>query len=165
MIAAVIGYLSWWNCDLDVIGMVDILMAIGFTVDFTAHISFHYCKTGVDHLESKEERLYRTFDAVAWPMIQAGLSTAICVLPLVFYNVYLFRTFVKTVLLTSCWGSLHGLIFLPVALACLPNSVTGDQWERKKRKVTENSKSRNTTNALVSSEEREALDKTLAEEQ
>uniref|UniRef100_A0A914XRU2 SSD domain-containing protein n=1 Tax=Plectus sambesii TaxID=2011161 RepID=A0A914XRU2_9BILA len=34
MILAVVGFLSWWNCDMDIITMVDILMAVGFTVDF-----------------------------------------------------------------------------------------------------------------------------------
>ena len=38
----VVGYLALWNVQLDPIAMAAFLMAIGFSVDFTAHISFHY---------------------------------------------------------------------------------------------------------------------------
>lgn len=73
---------------MDVIAMVDILMAIGFTVDFTAHIIFHYCKAGdavafisssaalerPSQTISKEERLYATLSAVSYPMFQVSFS-------------------------------------------------------------------------------------------
>lgn len=116
-----VGFLSWWNCDMDIIAMVDILMAVGFTVDFTAHVTYHYAKTGEVGGMAKEERLYEAFGSVGYPMLQAGFSTALCVVPLLFYDVYMYRTFVKTIFLTTAWGMLHGLFILPVLLAVLPD--------------------------------------------
>uniref|UniRef100_A0A914VWV2 SSD domain-containing protein n=1 Tax=Plectus sambesii TaxID=2011161 RepID=A0A914VWV2_9BILA len=138
IILAVVGSLSWWDCDMDVIAMVDILMAIGFTIDFTAHIIFHYCKSGANiksHSSSttlkqpssdvpKEERLYVTLSAISYPMFQAGFSTWLIVAPFFLYDVYMYRTFVKTITLTVGFGMIHGLILLPIALACLPNRFT-----------------------------------------
>jgi hypothetical protein len=38
------GILSHWGIDLDPLSMAALLMAIGFSVDYTAHMSFHYYK-------------------------------------------------------------------------------------------------------------------------
>ena len=44
----VFGLLYYWNIDLDPISMATTLMAIGFSVDFVAHISFHYYKGEIE---------------------------------------------------------------------------------------------------------------------
>jgi predicted RND superfamily exporter protein len=44
----VFGLLYYWNIDLDPISMATTLMAIGLSVDFVAHISFHYYKGEIE---------------------------------------------------------------------------------------------------------------------
>ncbi|KHN70711.1 Patched domain-containing protein 3 [Toxocara canis] len=90
----VVGYLSWWHLDLDPATLCAILMSIGMSVDFTAHVSYHYQlrkrKKMRDNrvvkvaLKNSRKKLEYTLECVAWPMTQAGLSTVTCVLPLIF---------------------------------------------------------------------------------
>jgi hypothetical protein len=58
---------------------------------------------------------------------QAGLSTAICMVPLILLTTYAVVTFAKTVFIVVAIGFFHGLFLLPVALAALPNSLAGEE--------------------------------------
>lgn len=82
---------------MDPVTLCAILMSIGMSVDFTAHISYHLKLH--DILRVHDRKLYRyglstnqhrviaTLEAVGWPTVQAGVSTLICVLPLIFLQV------------------------------------------------------------------------------
>uniref|UniRef100_A0A915BS05 SSD domain-containing protein n=1 Tax=Parascaris univalens TaxID=6257 RepID=A0A915BS05_PARUN len=129
----VVGYLSWWHLDLDPATLCAILMSIGMSVDFTAHVSYHYQirkrKEVRDNrivkvaLKNAREKLEYTLECVAWPMAQAGLSTVTCVLPLIFLQNYVPLVFVKTISLVVIWGIFHGLMLLPALLSSLPQSL------------------------------------------
>ncbi|TMS35729.1 hypothetical protein L596_003063 [Steinernema carpocapsae] len=115
--AGVFGSLSYWNVDLDPISMATTLMAIGFSVDFIAHISFHYYKGGIP---DQRERLRHALASIAWPMCQAGLSTVLSLAVLAIIPAYMVQVFVKVVTLVVSLGLFHGLIVLPVVFTMLP---------------------------------------------
>jgi len=60
-------------------------MSIGFSVDIPAHIVYHFYKTGVSEgnenklIKNVEERLLDCLASIAFPILEAGLSTLICV--------------------------------------------------------------------------------------
>ncbi|KAF8384299.1 ptr-5, partial [Pristionchus pacificus] len=130
----VMGFLSWWGFDLDPVVMAAVLMSIGMSVDFTAHVSYHYQLTNRKEIRSgkvvkipvngQHHKLRHTLHAVGWPMLQAGVSTIFCILPLLFLNSYSTSVFVCTIFLVVSWGLLHGLIVLPSFLSCLPEFLT-----------------------------------------
>ena len=38
----VVGFMTLWGVNLDSISMINLIMCIGFSVDFSAHISYHF---------------------------------------------------------------------------------------------------------------------------
>ncbi|CAD5214727.1 unnamed protein product [Bursaphelenchus xylophilus] len=122
--AGVFGLIFYWGIDLDPISMASTLMAIGFSVDFVAHITFHYYK---GEIADKRERLRHALVSIAWPMVQAGSSTVLSLLVLATIHAYMVQVFVKVVTLVVCLGLLHGLIVLPIIFAWIPfNKFNGN---------------------------------------
>lgn len=127
----VIGFLSWWHLDLDPATLCAILMCIGMSVDFTAHVSYHHqlgekktmkgMRISKCRLENNRARLEYTLESVAWPTLQGGISTVACILPLAFLQNYIPLVFVKTISLVVIWGLFHGLVLLPTFLSCIPH--------------------------------------------
>ncbi|EYC06618.1 hypothetical protein Y032_0075g989 [Ancylostoma ceylanicum] len=110
----VFGLLSLWDVNLDPISMCTTLMSIGFSVDFTAHISYHYYRNPMSW--TTDERLADALRSIGWPMIQAGCSTIFCISPLLLIDSYMVYVFAKTIYLVIGLGLLHGIVFLPALL-------------------------------------------------
>ncbi|EJD74178.1 hypothetical protein LOAG_18470 [Loa loa] len=127
----VIGFLSWWHMDLDPATLCAILMCIGMSVDFTAHVSYHHqlgekktikgLRITKSRLENNKARLEYTLESVAWPTLQGGISTVACIIPLAFLQNYIPLVFVKTISLVVIWGLFHGLVLLPTFLSFIPH--------------------------------------------
>lgn len=112
---AVIGLLAWWNCDLDPSSVTSILMSIGLTVDFTAHVGYHFSRCTK---ETRAEKLEETLIVAGWPLVQGAVSTLLAIIALVFVKSYVVQVFFRTVLLVILSGLLHALLFLPVLFLC-----------------------------------------------
>uniref|UniRef100_A0A7E4W4C6 SSD domain-containing protein n=1 Tax=Panagrellus redivivus TaxID=6233 RepID=A0A7E4W4C6_PANRE len=116
-----VGMISWWGADLDPVTIVDVLLATGFSVDYTAHVAHQfYVKHG-----SKHDRIAESLAEMSAPMIQAGTSTVLCMLPLIFVPTYAIVAFAKTVFLVVGIGLFHGLLILPVLLSWMPDRICG----------------------------------------
>lgn len=111
--------LVYTGVDLDPISMTTTLMAIGFSVDFVAHITFHYYKGDFDvrlrfnfelnnvkeikkndeiiviSLQTKRDRIEHALASIAWPMVQAGTSTMGSIVVLNLIHAYMVQVFVK----------------------------------------------------------------------
>ncbi|KIH44494.1 hypothetical protein ANCDUO_25480, partial [Ancylostoma duodenale] len=61
-------------------------------------------------LNTPYDRIRNTISNVAWPMSQAGISTVICILPIVVLQNYIPLVFVKTITLVVIWGLWHGML-------------------------------------------------------
>jgi hypothetical protein len=118
----VVGYMSLWHVNLDSISMINLIMCIGFSIDFTAHICYVYmsskCKT-------PEERVREALYSLGLPIVQGGVSTILGVVALLLAESYIFLVFFKMVFLVIFFGAMHGLFLLPVMLSLFgPNSCS-----------------------------------------
>ncbi|KAK6019636.1 patched family protein [Ostertagia ostertagi] len=107
---------SLWGVGINPVSMASLLMSIGFSVDISAHISYHYYQVKAP---TPLEKLEDAFLNIGWPTMQGGLSTFFAMLPVLIKPSYLGMVFFKTVALVSIFGLIHGLIVLPVFLTML----------------------------------------------
>ncbi|XP_077994624.1 patched domain-containing protein 3-like [Glandiceps talaboti] len=121
----VVGYMTLWNVRLDSISMINIIICIGFSVDFSAHITYAFV---IAPHESRDKRAIEALHLLGWPILQGALSTILGVAALATSDSYVFRTFFKTMFLVILIGAFHGLLFLPVFLTligpCKPTRKT-----------------------------------------
>jgi hypothetical protein len=137
----VVGYMSLWEVNLDSISMINLIMCIGFSIDFTAHICYVYMSSKCKYPEDRvKEALY----SLGLPIVQGSVSTILGVVALLLAESYIFLVFFKMVFLVIFFGAMHGLFLLPVMLSLFgPNSCSkvdetqfddGEMFQYKEKK-------------------------------
>ncbi|EYC22845.1 hypothetical protein Y032_0016g2984 [Ancylostoma ceylanicum] len=111
----VIGFLSLWGVKLDPIFMITIILSIGFSIEFSAHIT-HGFVSNEGNLSPKE-RCIDSMEKLAWPVVHGSMSTILGVTVLAFINSYMVLVFFKTIFLVLIIGVFHALVLLPIVLA------------------------------------------------
>lgn len=115
--SGVVGFMSLWGVSLDGISMINIILCIGFSVDFSAHICYSFV-TQNSQIPSKQ-RTAESLYSLGFPILQSAVSTMLGVSALFASRSYIFITFGKILVLVMVFGMLHGLVFLPVLLTLL----------------------------------------------
>ena len=110
----VIGYMTWWDVNLDSISMINIIICIGFSVDFSAHMTYAFALADGD---TGDERMRNALHALGYPIAQGAASSVLGVTALAFSASYIFRTFFKTMVLVILLGAFHGLLIIPALLS------------------------------------------------
>ncbi|XP_023294117.2 patched domain-containing protein 3 [Lucilia cuprina] len=110
----VAGYMALWDVNLDSISMINLIMCIGFSVDFTAHICYTYMSS---KKKSPKARVRESFHSLGLPILQGSSSTILGIVALLLAQSYIFLVFFKMVFLVIFFGAMHGLFLLPVLLS------------------------------------------------
>ncbi|KAM6282069.1 patched domain-containing protein 3-like [Porphyrio hochstetteri] len=118
VIVGVAGFMAFWKVSLDSISMINLVICIGFSVDFSAHISYAFVTSGE---LSSNKRAVDALSLLGYPVLQGAVSTVLGVVVLAAAKTYIFRTFFKIMFLVILFGALHGLVFIPVFLTFFGN--------------------------------------------
>lgn len=124
----VAGYMALWDVNLDSISMINLIMCIGFSIDFTAHICYAYMSS---KLKKAEDRVKACLYSLGLPVVQGAVSTILGLLALLFAGTYIFLVFFKMVFLVIFLGALHGLLLLPVLLSLFGSGTSSDDDNEK----------------------------------
>uniref|UniRef100_A0A0R3RKV4 SSD domain-containing protein n=1 Tax=Elaeophora elaphi TaxID=1147741 RepID=A0A0R3RKV4_9BILA len=98
----IIGFMTFWDVNLDAISMITIAMSVGFSVDFAIHITYSYTSQSGGQSKNENvpyEKLRGTLEIIGWPVLQASLSVLLGILPLATINLYIVQACFKTVTL------------------------------------------------------------------
>nr|XP_046227513.1 patched domain-containing protein 3-like [Scatophagus argus] len=122
----VTGFMVLWDISLDSISMIIFTVCIGFTVDFSAHMSYAFVSS---KRTSPDDKAVDALSGLGYPILQGALSTILGVSVLAMSEFHTFRTFFKIFLLVMFLGVLHGLIFIPVILSLCSSKNNSQQSE------------------------------------
>ncbi|XP_033734653.1 patched domain-containing protein 3-like [Pecten maximus] len=114
--AGMFGFMYYWDLTLSVITMINIVMSIGFSVDFSAHICHAYITVNGT---TRKERVHNALDRSGGPIINAALSSIIGIMILAFSSSYIFRSFFKLMFLVMVFGLAHALLLLPLIFSLI----------------------------------------------
>ena len=131
----VVGYMAFWDVKLEFISMINLIMCIGFSVNFSAHISYHYT---ISSEKTGDARAIDSIGHLGTPIVQGAVSTILGVLILIFSDSYIFRTFFKIVFLVMVLGFLHAMFVLPVILSVFGPGGSINRCSERKEKQEEN---------------------------
>ncbi len=136
VIVGVAGFMALWDVSLDSVSMINLVICIGFSVDFSAHISYAFVSS---EKSSADEKATDAITKLGYPIVQGAVSTIAGVVVLAAAESYIFRTFFKIMFLVILFGAVHGIAFIPVFLTFL--GTCGQMCSNSHEKNKENLRS------------------------
>ena len=112
-----------WNIVLDGVTLINLIMCIGFSVDFSAHFCYHYIDFKHKAGDKAEDTVERTVYHISRPVLQSAVSTVLGVLGMLFAPSEAFVIFFKMIFVVISLGILHSLLLVPTFLSFLLDVV------------------------------------------
>ncbi|EPR59811.1 patched family protein [Toxoplasma gondii GAB2-2007-GAL-DOM2] len=110
------GFMALIDLPLSMISMVNLLISIGYSVDFTIHVAhtFTHCVGA-----SRKDRMVETMIVMGAPVTHGMLSTLLSILALAGSPKYILEVFFKMMFMVIVFAYTAGMVLLPVVLTLL----------------------------------------------
>jgi hypothetical protein len=125
ILVGIFGFMHFWGLTLSSITMIHLVMSVGFSVDFSAHVCTAYLLSGspeegeMPHRKSRKQRASDAITHAAAPIFNCAISTLLGILLLLASTSYIFQSFFKVMVLVIGLGLVHAVFFLPAVLSLL----------------------------------------------
>lgn len=152
IMVGVVGFMYYVDVALSAITMIHLIMSVGFSIDFTAHICHGYM---ISEGHTTDLRIKQSVDKTGAPIFHGAVSSLIGIATLSIAKSYAFRTFATVMSFVLVFGIAHALLLLPVLLPWIgpgrlheeDNGVEGNDAENKGRESAINGTNK-TTNGV-----------------
>jgi len=140
------GFMHLWGLTIDVISCINLVIAVGLTVDYSAHITHCFIRlTG-----TREERAVKTLRDIGPAVLNGGFSTFLAFILTAGSASHVFSTFFKIFFLVVLFGLYHALVFLPVLLSLMgPKESMEEVGETAKECVEKDTQSVEEINNII----------------
>mmetsp|Transcript_23737 Transcript_23737/g.67064 ORF Transcript_23737/g.67064 Transcript_23737/m.67064 type:complete len:923 (-) Transcript_23737:74-2842(-) len=138
-IVEILGFMFALGIVIDSVSVINIVLAVGLSVDYSAHVGHCFMVKGGD---DKNKRSLEALADIGAAVLSGAISTFLAVLVLLFSTSYVFVTLSRQFALTVILGVSHGLILLPVLLAVFgpkPFNSANEQEQEDNKEVEEGS--------------------------
>ena len=116
ILVGIFGFMYFFDLTLSSITMIHLVMSVGFSVDFSAHVCAAYL---MSDSVTRQDRAKDAIRHAAGPILNGATSTLLGIVVLAASTSYIFQSFFKIMLLVIVFGMLHAIFFLPAVLALL----------------------------------------------
>lgn len=129
----VFGFMHMWGLSLSCITMIHVIMCVGFSVDFSAHICHAFMTVdGTDRQSRTNAALIRA----GGPVFNCAFSSIIGICTLIFSSSFVFQSFFKVIFLVIIFAFLHSVFIIPVILSFFGPLRKDHYNERKTSKIS-----------------------------
>lgn len=120
ILLGVFGFLPFWGLNISSVTKIELILSVGFSVDFSAHLCHAYL-TSQSH--DRRNRVRDALELAGGPIINGALSTVIGLVMLIFSHSFIFQSFFKVLFTVIVFGLIHAVLFLPMFLSVIGPKV------------------------------------------
>eukprot|EP00923_Selenidium_pygospionis_P034674 GHVN01060344.1.p1 GENE.GHVN01060344.1~~GHVN01060344.1.p1 ORF type:complete len:1663 (+),score=402.68 GHVN01060344.1:218-5206(+) len=146
-----IGYMTFWGLKLNMLTMINLVISIGFSVDYTTHVALCFVRVKEQRRDeniqiSNNEAMRETLRIVGPPLVHGAVSTLLAVILLHSAEKYALTVCFKMISMVICFAAAIGLILLPVILSL---QLTGGTVEADETDVNQSIEAKGTKKEAI----------------